>query len=254
MTQSLSERVDLLRLEADRNIGQAQRSVLGQFMTPAPVARLMAGLFEPKQERLRLLDPGAGVGSLTAAFVERLLLAERKPEAITVDAYEIDPVLVQYLNRTLELCGKACEDHRVSFAAQLHQADYLTGLSRQGTLWAEGAEDFDCVIMNPPYGKINQSSLASAELKSAGIRSTNKYSAFMLLAGRQLRAGGEFVSITPRSFSNGTYFRPFRREFFGMISPRLLHLFESRTYCSVITTYCKRTWCFTESKGALRGQ
>ena len=42
---------------------------MGQFMTPAPVARFMASLFRSRRLSLRVLDAGAGVGSLSAAIV-----------------------------------------------------------------------------------------------------------------------------------------------------------------------------------------
>ena len=44
---------------------------LGQIFTPMAVASLLSGMFEVPSGRVRLLDPGAGVGSLTAALVGR---------------------------------------------------------------------------------------------------------------------------------------------------------------------------------------
>ena len=50
----------------------SDKAQLGQFMTPATIAVFMASLFSPlNRPEIRLLDPGAGVGSLTAAFVQR---------------------------------------------------------------------------------------------------------------------------------------------------------------------------------------
>lgn len=43
-----------------------RRAALGQFFTPSVVARFMASLCAPRQS-VGLLDPGAGVGALTAA-------------------------------------------------------------------------------------------------------------------------------------------------------------------------------------------
>ena len=42
-----------------------RRKVRGQFFTPLPVARFMAGLAEYRKEILRVLDPGAGTGILS---------------------------------------------------------------------------------------------------------------------------------------------------------------------------------------------
>ncbi|MBL1130482.1 MAG: hypothetical protein D8M54_18535 [Chloroflexi bacterium] len=45
------------------------RADAGQFFTPPPVVRLMASFFETLPADIHLLDAGAGVGVLTAAFV-----------------------------------------------------------------------------------------------------------------------------------------------------------------------------------------
>ena len=41
--------------------------------------------------------------------------------------------------------------------------------------------------------------------------------------------GGELVAITPRSFCNGPYFKPFREDFLETMSLRRLHVFKSRS-------------------------
>ena len=66
----LLDRVDFLRLDANRGLGD-RKSELGQFMSPAPVARLMASMLTGEQEHIRILDAGAGVGSLFTAAVAK---------------------------------------------------------------------------------------------------------------------------------------------------------------------------------------
>ena len=61
--------VECFRLDANRKIDPAKRSGLGQFMTNAKVASFMASLFANIKGKINLLDAGAAVGSLTAAFV-----------------------------------------------------------------------------------------------------------------------------------------------------------------------------------------
>ncbi len=65
-------------------------------------------------------------------------------------------------------------------------------------------------------------------LKAVGIETTNLYSAFVSLIVKLLEPGAEFVGITPRSFCNGPYFKPFRRDFLRSVTLRRLHVFESR--------------------------
>ena len=73
MDADLLEKVDFLRLDANRGLEGNRKADLGQFMTPAPVAKLMASLLEGSHAEVRLIDAGAGVGSLSAAAVAWLL-------------------------------------------------------------------------------------------------------------------------------------------------------------------------------------
>jgi adenine-specific DNA-methyltransferase len=203
------------------------RQALGQFLTPAPLAMLMAGLFQIRSSSIRILDPGAGVGTLTAALIERLLAGKFPPPSIEITCYEIDPRLFKELEATLEKCRKHCQSKRVQLAFDIHREDFIKTGAVQG-LFSE-AEMFDYVVINPPYRKINSQSEARLLLRSVGIETTNLYSGFMLLAARQLAPEGQFVSISPRSFCNGPYFQPFRRELLQLLSLRRLHVFESRT-------------------------
>lgn len=68
----LALKVDLIRLDANRHLATSRRAELGQHLTPLPVARLMASMLGDPPAEVRLLDPGAGIGSLTAAAIESL--------------------------------------------------------------------------------------------------------------------------------------------------------------------------------------
>lgn len=58
-----------------RNATPSRKSALCQFMTPAGIARFMAGMFPPSTlQTCRLLDAGAGVGALSCAFLDRWLI------------------------------------------------------------------------------------------------------------------------------------------------------------------------------------
>lgn len=117
--------VDFFRLDANRKLDPSRRSDLGQFMTPPPTARLMASLFQAEIENIRLLDAGAGVGSLTAAFVGEICNREQKPKEIHVTAYEVDGDLAEYLANTLKQCGTACRDAGIAFEADLISRDVM---------------------------------------------------------------------------------------------------------------------------------
>ena len=71
-------------------------------MPNALVARGMAKMFDAYRSHVRLLDDGAGMGSLTAAFIEAAATASTPPHSIDVTAYEIDPILAAVLEATME--------------------------------------------------------------------------------------------------------------------------------------------------------
>ena len=95
--------VEQTRLGLSKATDPKKKSQLGQFFTPAKVARFMAGLFVGSpHSACRLLDAGAGIGSLAAAFLDRWISGDFDFRLIKVDAFEIDAGLHPYLTRTLQ--------------------------------------------------------------------------------------------------------------------------------------------------------
>jgi adenine-specific DNA-methyltransferase len=92
-TAALIEETDRVRLTASSELDQDRRSDMGQFMTPGATARLMAAMFSPLPAEVRLLDAGAGAGSLTAAFVAEACYRAKRPARIAATAFELDAVL-----------------------------------------------------------------------------------------------------------------------------------------------------------------
>ncbi len=123
--QVLIDSVDFFRLDANRKLDPDRRSDLGQFMTPPATARLMASMFEAKHKELTLLDAGAGVGSLTAAFVSEVCKHKNKPRSIRATVYEIDSGLCGYLVSTLQQCKQTCESSGVAFDCDVIQGDFI---------------------------------------------------------------------------------------------------------------------------------
>ena len=233
MTQAaFAETAEYYRVDAALKLDPKKRSVLGQYMTPAPIGRFMASLFTDLSGDLRILDPGAGVGSLTAALVERLCNEPAKPRSVVWVCYEIEPLLTTYLSNTLKEAEIQCQAAQIKAISQVYEEDFILThpAGPQADIFQGGdtADDFSHVIMNPPYKKINSGSAHRAELRKAGLETSNLYTGFMFLAAQRLRKGGEMVAIVPRSFCNGPYFKPFREKFFSMMALRHIHVFEKR--------------------------
>lgn len=199
---------------------RAHKSAMGQFMTNASVATFMASMFEPRDGEFRLLDAGAGLGALTCATLDRWLAGDLGAGGMTVEAHELDDNLRAHLTTTLESYARQGVNVRVK------EGDYLEQAAEE---LARGRAFYTHAILNPPYKKIHTGSEARKNARKAGLETVNLYSAFVGLALAQLRPGGQLVAIIPRSFTNGPYYKPFRRFVLERAAIRRIHLFESRT-------------------------
>ncbi len=224
-THTITSRADALRRKVSPRLKADRRGKLGQFMTPESVAADMAAMFGEMPDDVRLLDAGAGMGALTAAFVAEALARPRPPRSIAVTAFEVDADMAGLLRDTLDDCRDACEAAGVTFRADVIEDDFILR-SAEPLLSLGGC--YNRAILNPPYAKLNTGSRWRLALRSVGIETVNLYSAFVALAVDQLEEDGELVAITPRSFCNGPYYEPFRRHLLDRAGILRLHVFESR--------------------------
>lgn len=210
---------------------QDRRHELGQFLTPHPVADFMASLFEARWQELDLLDAGAGDGALSAALVRRLCASRHKPTRISITACELDEALIESLHSTLHDCQQECDRAGIQFSATVLNEDFIAAAVPmvRGDMFVSHQPRFNAAIVNPPYRKIRSNSSTRLLLRSAGIETGNLYAGFVALLTKLLVERGELVAITPRSFCNGPYFKPFRTDFLETMSLRRLHVFESRS-------------------------
>ena len=232
------ERLDPERLEISNRLmaNRERMAELGQFMTPAVVAKFMASMLElddPPTE-LRVLDAGSGTGMLTAAVVAELCSRPEtvRPARINVVAWEIDSIFEPSLQRTFGYCQETCHKASMQFTWDIRCEDFISGAAK---IIAEHAlpagpyrEPFHVAVLNPPYRKLNSNSPERARLDSLGMGTSNLYSAFVWLALELLQDGGEMVAITPRSFTNGTHFRRFREALTKHLTFRRFHIYDAR--------------------------
>lgn len=213
-----SEVLENRRLRATRGLDRKHRSAFGQFFTPAPVARYMASLLEfHKEGEIRLLDPGAGIGLLTAAAAQR---AEQSagPRQIAATCYELEPAFQADLKETL--AGLR------SIVATVEQRDFIEHTVQ--LLCAGQKPVYTHAILNPPYKKINTSSLHRLLIRKVGLETSNLYTCFLACTIALCKPGAQIVAIVPRSFMNGLYFKPFRYWLLDRVALTHLHVFDSR--------------------------
>lgn len=151
-------------------------------------------------------------------------------QAIEATLYEVDGEIIDALASTMQICERRCTDAGIRFTFCIHSTDFIREMSARvaGDLFGSEPPVSDAAIVNPPYRKINTDSPERRYLRSIGVETSNLYTGFIALIQRLLVTGGQLVGITPRSFCNGPYFRPFREEFLSQLELRRLHIFESR--------------------------
>lgn len=246
----LSE-VEQSRLTVAKTIDPKRKTQYGQFFTPAEIAQFMAGLFTQKVgDSCRLLDAGAGIGSLSFAFLERWASGGFNFQRVEVDAFEIDEHLHPYLVQSLKKYRR-----RQNVASTIRSDDFVHAAvdSLRGNLFAEILPRYTHAILNPPYKKIRSNSAHRSALRRVGIETVNLYSAFVALSLSLLKERGQLVAIIPRSFCNGLYYRPFRAYILERAAIRHVHLFASRNKAFKEDNVMQENVIVTLERGACQG-
>jgi len=203
-----------------KNTATEHKETFGQYLTPYSVAKYMAAWFPDPDGKVFLLDPGAGAGSLSCAFVQNMVDRGLKKD-FQLDCVESDNRIIPELRSNLK---RLSEISRISL--RVFNEDFVKYavdniLSFEKPIYTHA-------IINPPYQKIHSKSEHRKLMKMVDIDVVNMYAAFVALSLELLKDQGYLVAIIPRSFCNGTYYRPFRRHILANAVIKHIHLFNSR--------------------------
>ena len=204
------------------------KKLFGQYLTPIAVADFMAGLSNSKLgNHVDVLDPGIGSGVLATAIIEHLTEKNKNISSIKLVGYETDPGLMPINRKSFEYLKKWLLHRGVDFAFDIRLKDFVLDkacvLEDNPTLFTENQkeESFDVIISNPPYFKIAKDDPRARAAARVVYGQPNIYALFMAISARLLKAQGELIFITPRSYASGPYFRSFREFFFSEILPSI---------------------------------
>ena len=203
--------VEHIRQITNSKLNPKKKAELGQYMTPSVIAEYMSTLFNAKKEDIKLLDCGAGIGSLTISAAKKLKKIK------LIDMWEVDPIMQEQLEINMQTM-------QVPFS--IYKQDFIFGAVEN--LISNKGERYTHAIINPPYKKINSNSAHRKELRKVGVETVNLYSAFLALTILLMDEDGQIVAIIPRSFCNGPYYKPFRELILKECSIEHIHIFESR--------------------------
>ncbi len=215
--------LDSLRSQRISTTKKTHKAIYGQYLTPIEIANFMAALlikYGHSEGNIELLDPGAGLGILFSAFLEKKIESSFSG-CINIDAYEFDKTIIQNLNSVINRYKKYS-----NISIKLIQSDFIKN-SAYDIGWGLNKK-YSHIIMNPPYKKINSNSEYRLSLRDIGVETANLYSAFLAVSILQLQKNGVVVAILPRSFCNGLYFFPFRKFILKQTEIIQIHTFNSR--------------------------
>jgi adenine-specific DNA-methyltransferase len=228
-TQELTHFAAEQQRRFDSSTSADERKSQGHFGTPPGIAAFMAAMFSDiPTGTVRILDPGAGVGTLSAAVCQRMLTLTT-PRTLFFELWENDRKLLSILEATMNRCQKALRAAGHAMEFSIRNEDFILANTRR-TLFESGPEpSFHRTILNPPYFKLRKESPQARAMGHVVHGQPNIYALFMAVAADLLLPEGEMVAITPRSYFNGLYFKKFRKWFFDRMVARQVHIFDSRT-------------------------
>jgi adenine-specific DNA-methyltransferase len=229
---NLLNQFESARILTQTSLDKADQVEFGQYFTSAPIAKMMAGMFQTMPVNIKILDPGAGFGTLTAAFISHCLSQKIKPKSIQATLFEVDHKLISKLSETLRTCNELCNQEKIDFSYTILNKDFIEDsvkiIQSKDSLFKIEQPEYNISILNPPYRKILSTSRTRQLLSSIAIETTNLYSAFVWLVSKLLQDDGQMVAIVPRSFCNGTYFYGFRKELTTNMNILRIHNYDSR--------------------------
>lgn len=211
------------------NMPKSQRKKKGQFFTSAETAMFMADMFDLSdcEGCISLLDPGAGTGILSIAFLERLMTLSSDIKA-SLTCYETDPEVLSVLKSNLEY-AKSEYPERIEY--RVLEEDYILSQSNdfeENLLANEEPLKYDYIIANPPYLRVMRDHPAAMSMPKVVHGAPNLYFLFAAMSLFNLKNEAEMVYIIPRSWTSGAYFKAFREYLLSVGKIEQIHLFVSR--------------------------
>ncbi|MDR1835662.1 MAG: Eco57I restriction-modification methylase domain-containing protein, partial [Fusobacteriaceae bacterium] len=209
---------------------KAERKAFGQFFTSIETARFMAGLFDyPRKPVIKILDPGAGSGILSATVIDEL---NRRPETIKkieLTCYETNGDILPLLESNIELMKLYST---IPLSVKIVTENYITTQGNdfsENLLAAKNPLKYDVIIANPPYFKLSKDAPEALSMQNICYGAPNIYFLFAAMSLFNLKEGGEMVYIIPRSWTSGAYFARFRDYLLKEGKLTAIHVFSSRS-------------------------
>jgi adenine-specific DNA-methyltransferase len=188
------------------------------------VSDYMASLVvKPKSKIIRILDAGAGTGILAASTA--LYCLNMGCKTVHAVLYELDSEAVASLKQAMNIVQRLFCEQLGTFTYEICCEDFV--LARPDK--EKTVQPFDISVINPPYFKYSaKDSPYARAVADLYHGDPNIYASFMAVVIACMKADGQIITITPRSFTNGLYFKGFREYLLTESALSLIHIFKHR--------------------------
>lgn len=149
------------------------------------------------------------------AVIDKLLRSGYKRLDITL--IETDKEILPVLEYTITKIRQICESY--------HAECFIHYVDQNFILW-ESSYLYDIVICNPPYMKVRKDSVEATAMKTYVYGQPNLYGLFMAKAIELLCDNGQYIFITPRSWTSGKYFTKVRNFLQKELNIKEIDLFQ----------------------------
>ncbi len=190
---------------------------LGRLFTKKQTAALMGSMLtDTGKAHLRICDPGAGTGILSAAALEAVA-AHGTCQTVALVCYETEPAFLPMLENNLERLRKKCRhDHGIKVKYEIRTESFIL---------SEADEPYDIILLNPPCELMPTDSAEVAALREVCAGATDLAFLFAVAAARRLADGGQMVAYLPSSYASNAYLEKVRHSLAAVGHLTRLHLF-----------------------------
>lgn len=214
MLQQIVEITEKYKKENQKSVRKSK----GQFFTSLNTAKYMATMTLQEKGLLSILDPGCGNALLSAAIVEHCI-QNKKCFHFNITLVENDEAVIDVLEKSMEIIKQYVVENNGTVRFTLFKDNFIT---------TKLIGKYDIVICNPPYKKLRKDSKEATCMQHVLYGQPNLYGLFMAKALDALRENGQYIFITPRSWTTGLYYKALRQYLFRSLNIEELLLFDDR--------------------------
>ena len=204
-----------------------------QFFTPYDTAYKMISTINFKvfkdYDTLYILEPSAGCGILIASLTLYILENCQNTKKIHIDSYENDYEVFSILCDNLKLLKQfISENSDLIFSYNVINDNFIEKIKNS---WTEKSnfKQYDIIISNPPYKKINQTSDEAIIMENIVHGQPNIYTLFIAMSLKLLKPNGIYTVLSPRNYLSGEYSKKLRKFIFSNYSLTHIHSFDKRS-------------------------